>query len=89
MKQPPNLTVLVQGYLAHKKPPPPQDPTVALCLETYGDPRGVGVSDERGTPVPECAAGCWVSVGTAAEPKGRTFNDFKDFYMKAKSRMWP
>ena len=24
---------------------------VALCLETYGGPRGVGVSYERGTPV--------------------------------------
>ena len=31
--------------------PPPQDPTVALCLGTYGDPMGVGVSHERGTPV--------------------------------------
>ena len=26
-------------------------PTVVLCLGTYGDPRGVGVSHERGTPV--------------------------------------
>ena len=43
----------VQGYLTHKNPPPPQDPTAALCLGTYGDPdpRGVGVSYERGTPV--------------------------------------
>ena len=31
--------------------PPPQDPTVALCLGTCGDPRGLGVSYERGTPV--------------------------------------
>ena len=38
-------------YLAHKNPPPPQNPTVAICLGSYGDPRGVGVSDERGTPV--------------------------------------
>ena len=30
---------------------PPQDPAVALCLGTYGDPRGVGVSFARGTPV--------------------------------------
>ena len=29
---------------------PPQDPAVALCLGTYGGPRGVGVSYERGTP---------------------------------------
>jgi len=32
-------------------PPPPWDPTVALCLGTYGDPRGVGVPDERDIPV--------------------------------------
>jgi len=42
---------VVQGLLAHKTPPPPLDPTVALCLGTYGDPMGVGVSYERGTPV--------------------------------------
>jgi hypothetical protein len=30
---------------------PPVDPAVALCLGTYGDPRGVSVSYERGTPV--------------------------------------
>ena len=29
----------------------PNDPTLALCLGTYGDPRGVGVSYERGTPI--------------------------------------
>ena len=41
----------VQENLAHKKPPPPsKDPTVALCIGRYGDPRGVGVSYERGTP---------------------------------------
>ena len=40
----------VQGCLAHKTPPPPYDPTVALCLGTYGDPMGVGLSYERGTP---------------------------------------
>ena len=34
------------------RPPFPQeDPTVALCLGTYGDPRGVGVFYEQGTPV--------------------------------------
>ena len=33
------------------KMPLPQEPTVALCLGTYGDSRGVGVSYERGTPV--------------------------------------
>ena len=40
----------LQGYLAHENPPP-QDPTVALCLGTCGDPMGVGVSYERGIPV--------------------------------------
>ena len=30
----------VQGYLAHKKQHPPQDPTVGLCLGPYGGPRG-------------------------------------------------
>ena len=30
--------------------PPPWDPTVAPCLGTYTDPRGMGVSYERGTP---------------------------------------
>ena len=29
------------------------DPEVALCLGTYGDPMGVGVSYERGTPAPD------------------------------------
>jgi len=28
-----------------------QVPTVALCPGTYGDPKRVGVSYERGTPV--------------------------------------
>ena len=41
----------LQGYLAHQNPPPPQDPAVALCPGSYGDPRGVGVSYERGIPV--------------------------------------
>ena len=36
-------TPLVQGYLAHKKTPPPYDPTVTLCLGHYGVPGGVGV----------------------------------------------
>ena len=30
---------------------PPFNPTVVLCLGPYGDPVGVGVSYERGTPV--------------------------------------
>jgi len=36
---------------------PPYDPTVALCLGTYGDLRGVGVSYERGTPVAHTRCG--------------------------------
>ena len=31
---------VLRGYLAHETPPPPQDPTVALCLGTCDDPRG-------------------------------------------------
>ena len=33
---------VVQGFLPHKNPPP-QDPTVALCLGTYDGPGGGGV----------------------------------------------
>ena len=43
--------VFIMSEEPHKKQPPPQDPAVALCLGTYGDARGVGVSYERGTPV--------------------------------------
>ena len=50
----------LQGYLAHKNPPPRR----ALCLGTYGDPRGVDISYERGAPVergpvhpPRCSSG--------------------------------
>ena len=35
--------------------PPPLDLTVALCLGTYCNRRGVGVSHERGTPVSDRA----------------------------------
>ena len=41
-------TLVLRGYLAHNQHPPR---TVALCLETYGDLREVGVSYGRGTPV--------------------------------------
>ena len=43
----------LQGYLAHKKLPPHRtlQYVVGLCRGSYGDPRGVGVSYERGTPV--------------------------------------
>ena len=43
----------VQGYLAQKKPPFPQDPTVGLCLGLYGGPRGAVFSYERDAPVTE------------------------------------
>ena len=39
----------MQGYLADENSSPPKDPTVALCLGTYGDPGGVGVSSDRDT----------------------------------------
>ena len=39
------------GETRSKETPPSQDPTVALCLGTYGAPRGVGVPYERGTHV--------------------------------------
>jgi hypothetical protein len=32
----------VHGYLADKKQPPPQDPTVGPFLGSYGNPRGEG-----------------------------------------------
>ena len=43
------IGISLQGYLAHENPPPPVGPY--SCPGTYGDPRGVGVSYERGTPV--------------------------------------
>ena len=50
----------VQRCLAHKNPPR-VNPTVALCLGTYGDPGGVGVSYERGTPVGLLCSGVFFS----------------------------
>jgi len=44
-----------EGYLAHKKQPPPPRTLVALCQEPYGGRREVGVSYKRGTPVREVA----------------------------------
>jgi hypothetical protein len=41
----------IQGYLAHKKTPPPQDPTVGRCLGSYGGPRRWAFPYTRGTPV--------------------------------------
>ena len=46
-----NEVCSLQGYLAHKTPPPPKDPTVGPCLGSYGGSRGGAVSYERGTPV--------------------------------------
>ena len=48
----------LREYLVHKKMPLPEDTTVGLCLGPCGDPRGVGVSYERGSPV-----GCWGGKG--------------------------
>jgi len=41
----------LHGDLAHKKPRPRKNKTVALCIGTYRDPKGVGVSYERGIHV--------------------------------------
>ena len=46
----------LQGYLAHKKHSPRGTIQLALCLGTYGDPRGMGVSHERGTLVGSSAS---------------------------------
>jgi hypothetical protein len=35
----------VQGYLAHEKTTPPQDPTAGLCLRPHGGPGGWAFSD--------------------------------------------
>ena len=45
------------------------DPSVRLCLGSWGDPRGVGVLNERGTPVPH----------TAVKQGGNTLNGVQDF----------
>ena len=76
---------VLQGYLAHENPPPPQDPTVALCLGTYGDPRGTPVQRlRRGRQVtspsssfsaPPPMPGAFrarARQGSAAESTGRT-----------------
>jgi len=41
----------LQGYFAHKKHPPLRLYSSLICLGTDSDPRGVGVSYKRGTPV--------------------------------------
>ena len=43
---------LYRGTPLIRNPPPRRTlPTAAICLGTYGGPRVVGVSSERGTPV--------------------------------------
>jgi len=44
---------LVGGEVRQCRNLPPWEPKVAPCLGIYSDPRGVGVSYERGTPVGE------------------------------------
>jgi len=46
-----DLSGLSDPYVTIRINTPPQDPTVSLCLGTYGDPTEVGVSYERGTLV--------------------------------------
>ena len=41
----------LQGYLAHRKTSFPWDPIIGLCLGPCGDPKGVSIAYERGTPV--------------------------------------
>ena len=41
---------LFRGTSLIRSTPPVQDPTVSLCLGTYGEPTGLGVSYEQGTP---------------------------------------
>ena len=53
-----------RGTSLIKKTLPPQEPTGALCLGTYGDPREVGVSYERGTPVGQHLALAWKGSGS-------------------------
>ena len=82
------MAAAIQGHLAHKTPPP-QDPTVALCLGTYGDLREVGVSYERGTPVPRRKQQQSETLSSASEPRGNNSQHFKDFNLKAKASLWP
>jgi len=58
----------LQGYLVHKKAPPPS----TLCLGSYGGPRGLGVSYERGTPVlqgTQTTCSTRLSLRTASRPE--------------------
>ena len=57
----------LQGYLTHKNPPPQLEPTVALSIGPYGDPKGVSVSDERGTLV------IWLCLARSGRIKERDF----------------
>ena len=47
-------------------------PTVALCPGTCGHPRGVGVSCERGTPVPRVPCLASARSATSMPPLSRT-----------------
>ena len=53
---------------------PPWDPTVALCLETYGDPRGRGISYERGAPVIFSAGNSLADIGGSRDGPARGLN---------------
>ena len=54
--------------------PPPQDPTVALCLGIYGHLLGPGDSYERGTPAadPGCREGHVVYRSCSLPPEARS-----------------
>ena len=40
----------LHGYLALKKHPQKENPTVGICLGPHGGPKGSAVFYERGTP---------------------------------------
>jgi hypothetical protein len=69
----------LQGYLAHEKPPPPQDPAVGLCLGPYDGPGEGCVSYERGTRV----AGTRVHP-TASERRGNNLKVLRTLIWKAR-----
>ena len=70
----------LQGYLAHEKHPTRRTLRYA-CVGPCGDPRGLGVSYERGTPVPllSSAAG-WLCVEEGVTLKPESF-----FFLKSQS----
>ena len=61
----------LQGYLAHEPLPPPQDPTVALCLGIYGDPRVVDIFMSEVPPKPKATTPEPCTVKTKSQKPNR------------------